>query len=203
MESSMMAWMVMLADLSAALIGLIVVGGLALLILLWVVGMYNGLVRLRNACEESWSGIDTELRRRYDLIPNLVNTVKGYAKHEQETLEKVIAARNTAYNNHGSPESQAKDENVLTGALRQLFAIAEAYPDLKANQNFVELQQELTNTEDRIQRSRRFYNANVRDLNNKIEMFPSNLIAGLFGFTKKEFFEIEEAAARQPVKVAF
>lgn len=203
MESSMMAWMVMLADLSPAVIGLIVVGGLALLILLWVAGMYNGLIRLRNACEESWSGIDTELRRRYDLIPNLVNTVKGYAKHERETLEKVIQARNTAYNNHGSPESQAKDENMLTGALRQLFAIAEAYPDLKANQNFVELQQELTNTEDRIQRSRRFYNANVRDLNNKIEMFPSNIIAGMFGFAKKEFFEIEEAAAKQPVKVEF
>ena len=203
MESFMMTLAVVLADLGAGMIGLIVFGGVALLVLLWIVGMYNGLVRLRNACEESWSGIDTELRRRYDLIPNLVNTVKGYATHEQETLEKVIQARNTAYHNQGSPESQAKDENILTGALRQLFAIAEAYPDLKANQNFVELQQELTNTEDRIQRSRRFYNANVRDLNNKVEMFPSNVIAGMFGFAKKEFFEIEEAAAREPVKVAF
>ncbi len=185
------------------MIGLLVVGGAVLLGGLWVAGMYNGLVKLRNACAESWADIDTELRRRYDLIPNLVNTVKGYAKHEQETLEKVIQARNTAYNNHGSPESQAKDENVLTGALRQLFAIAEAYPDLKANENFVELQGELTNTEDRIQRSRRFYNANVRDMNNKVEMFPSNIIAGMFGFSTKEFFEIEEAAARQPVKVEF
>jgi len=203
MEPWMMGVPVTLADLGAGLIGLIVVGVLALLIVLWIVGMYNALVRLRNACEESWSGIDTELRRRYDLIPNLVNTVKGYATHEQQTLEKVIQARNTAYNNQGSPESQAKDENILTGALRQLFAIAEAYPDLKANENFIELQQELTNTEDRIQRSRRFYNANVRDLNNKIQMFPSNLIAGMFGFTEREFFEIEEPAARQPVKVEF
>ncbi len=186
-----------------AMIVLMVVGGVLLLVLLWVVGMYNGLVRLRTACEESWSAIDTELRRRYDLIPNLVNTVKGYATHEQATLEKVIQARNAAASNHGSPESQAKDENILTGTLRQLFAIAEAYPDLKANTNFMKLQAELTNTEDRVQRSRRFYNANVRDLNNKVEMFPSNLIAGVFGFVKKEFFEIDEAAARQPVKVEF
>lgn len=185
------------------LIPLAVVGVLLVMLLLWVAGMYNGLIRLRNACQESWADIDTELRRRYDLIPNLVNTVKGYAKHEQETLEKVIEARNTAYANHGSPESQAKDENVLTGALRQLFAIAEAYPDLKANQNFLDLQDELTNTEDRIQRSRRFYNSNVRDMNNKVEMFPSNIIANMFGFTKKEFFEIEEPAAREPVKVEF
>ena len=171
--------------------------------LLWAIGMYNALIRLKNACNESWADIDTELRRRYDLIPNLVNTVKGYAAHEKETLENVIAARNTAYNNHGTPAEQARDENILTGALRQLFALAEAYPDLKANHNFIELQRELTNTEDRIQRSRRFYNANVRDLNNKCELFPSNIIANLFRFEKREFFEIEDAAVREPVKVEF
>lgn len=186
-----------------ALIVLGVIGFVGLLVLGWVVGMYNGLIRLKNACEEAWSAIDTELRRRYDLIPNLVATVKGYAAHERETLEKVIQARNTAASNQGSPAEQAVDENFLTGALRQLFAVAEAYPDLKANQNFAALQRELTNTEDRIQRSRRFYNANVRDLNNKIELFPSNIIANMFGFKKREFFEIEEAAARQPVKVEF
>ena len=186
-----------------ALIVLGVLVFVGLLVLGWIVGMYNGLIRLKNACEEAWSAIDTELRRRYDLIPNLVATVKGYAAHERETLEKVIQARNTAASNQGTPAEQAVDENMLTGALRQLFAVAEAYPDLKANQNFAALQRELTNTEDRIQRSRRFYNANVRDLNNKIELFPSNIIANMFGFQKREYFEIEEAAARQPVKVEF
>jgi LemA protein len=189
--------------MSSGTITLIVAGGVLLVILIWVVGIYNSLVRVKNAVDESWSGIDTELRRRYDLIPNLVETVKGYATHEKDTLERVIQARNVAYANHGSPEAQAKDENVLVGAMRQLFAIAEQYPDLKANANFAELQKELANTEDRIQRSRRFYNANVRDLNNRVELFPSNIIAGLFGFTKREYFEIEEAAARQPVAVKF
>ncbi len=189
--------------MSSGMIATIVVVVLGLIIVVWIIAMYNGLVRLKNAVDESWSGIDTELRRRYDLIPNLVETVKGYATHEKETLERVIQARNVAYANHGSPEAQAKDENVLVGAMRQLFAIAEQYPDLKANANFAELQKELANTEDRIQRSRRFYNANVRDLNNRIELFPSNLIAGTFGFTKREYFEIEEAAARQPVVVKF
>ncbi len=185
------------------LIGLAVIGGLVLLLLLVVAGLYNGLVRARNACDESWADIDTELRRRYDLIPNLVETVKGYAGHEKDTLERVIAARNTAMANHGSPESQARDENLLVGALRQLFALSEAYPDLKANQNFLALQQELANTEDRIQRSRRFYNANVRDLNNRIQVFPSNIVAGIFGFTRREYFEIDQAAAREPVQVRF
>ncbi len=185
------------------LIPIVVVVGVGLLVILVVAGMYNGLVRSRNACDESWSDIDTELRRRYDLIPNLVESVKGYATHEKETLDRVIQARNTAMNNHGSPESQARDENVLVGAMRQLFALAEAYPDLKANQNFLQLQGELGNTEDRIQRSRRFYNANVRDLNNRIDVFPSNVIAGMFSFAKREYFEIEDAAAREPVKVKF
>ena len=182
---------------------LLIIGGVLLVILIWVAGTYNALVRVRNACDESWSSIDTELRRRYDLIPNLVETVKGYATHERDTLENVIKARNVAYANHGSPQSQAKDENVLVGALRQLFAVAEQYPDLKANTNFLELQRELANTEDRIQRSRRFYTANVRDLNNRVQVFPSNVIAGMFAFGTREYFEIEDAAAREPVKVKF
>jgi LemA protein len=167
------------------------------------IAIYNRLVKLRMASQGAWADVDVQLKRRHNLVANLVETVKGYATHERETLEKVIQARNAAHANHGSPESQAKDENILSGALRQLFAVAEQYPDLKANTNFVELQKELTNTEDRIQRSRRFYNGNVRDLNNRIEMFPSNLIASMFGFTKREFFEIEEAAAREAVKVKF
>lgn len=184
-------------------ITLAVLGGVALLIAIVVAGIYNGLVRARNACDESWSDIDTELRRRYDLIPNLIETVKGYATHEKDTLERVIQARNTAMANHGSPESQARDENMLVGALRQLFALAENYPDLKANQNFLHLQEELANTANRIQRSRRFYNANVRDLANRIDVFPSNVVASTFGFSKREYFEIEDEAARQPVKVQF
>ena len=183
----------------------VVLGLLAFILLLvfWVVAMFNGLARIRNAVDESWSDIDTEMKRRYELIPNLVETVKGYAAHERQTLENVIAARNTAAANSGPPSSQAKDENVLMGSLRQLFAVAERYPDLKANQNFLRLQEELTNTEDRIQRSRRFYNGNVRDLNTRIDVFPSNIIAGSFGFTKREFFELEDAAMRQAPKVSF
>jgi LemA protein len=191
----------MLAQGSLVLMGVITFIGIVLILI--VVGLYNGLVRARNSCDESWADIDTELRRRYDLIPNLVETVKGYASHERETLDRVIQARNTAMANHGSPSSQAKDENILIGAMRQLFALAEAYPDLKANQNFLHLQEELANTENRIQRSRRFYNANVRDLNNRIQTVPSNIIASMFSFTPKEYFEIEDAAAREPVKVKF
>lgn len=179
-----------------ALICLLVPLGFALFLLLWVALLYNGLVRLRNYCTEAWADIDTELKRRYELIPNLVNTVKGYAKHEHQLLERVVQARNAAQANHGSPEAQAHDENVLVGNLRQLFAVAEGYPDLKANQNFLHLQQELVHTENRIQRARRFYNANVRDLNTRVETFPSNLIANLFSFQKREFFEIEDATER-------
>jgi len=185
------------------MIGLYVLLGIFLLILIIVAGIYNGLVRVKNQCDESWADIDTELNRRYNLIPNLVETVKGYAAHEREVLERVIQARNQAMANHGSPESQAKDENVLIAGLRQLFALAENYPNLKANENFLELQKELANTEDRIQRSRRFYNGNVRDLVNRIEVFPSNIIAGLFGFEKREFFEIEDGAQREVPKVEF
>jgi len=174
-----------------------IVGGVVLLLILWVAFMYNALVRGRNHCDEAWSGIDTELKRRYDLIPNLVSTVKGYAAHERETLERVTQARNAAVASQGSPASQAKDENVLVDSLKRLLAVVESYPDLKANQNFLKLQQELVNTEDRIQRARRFYNGNVRDYNNRVQVIPSGLIARPFGFKEREFFEIESAVERQ------
>ncbi|MFN0198173.1 MAG: LemA family protein [Planctomycetaceae bacterium] len=165
--------------------------------LIWFIGGYNALVRLRNHCRESWSNIDTELKRRYDLIPNLVNTVKGYATHEQDLFERVAQARNAAMASNGSPASQAQNENVLVRGVRQVFAVAENYPDLKASKNFLALQDELSNTEDRIQRARRFYNANVRDLNTRIEVVPSNIIANLFSFQREEYFEIEDAIVRE------
>ena len=180
-----------------------VILGAVALVLVWGIGMYNSLIRTRQHVKESWSAIDTELKRRYDLIPNLVETVKGYATHESETLEAVIQARNNAVASTGSPGQQAQDENMLVGALRQLFAVVEAYPDLKANENFLHIQQELTVTEDRIQASRRFYNANVRALNTKIEVFPSNMIASMFAIGQAEFFEVEDAAERETPKVSF
>ena len=174
-----------------------VIGGIAVfVVVIWFVGTYNILVRLRNHCRESWSGIDTELKRRYDLIPNLVETVKGYASYEKETLQRVVEARNLAVASTGSPASQARDENALISALKSLFVVVEKYPDLKASGNFLKLQQELANTEDRIQAARRFYNANVRDLNTRIEVVPSNIIAGIFKFQKEEFFEIDSAVER-------
>lgn len=179
----------------------IILGAIAIFAI-YVLVLYNILVRLVNHCDESWSNIDTELKRRYDLIPNLVETVKGYAKHEQETLDLVIQARNQAMAQKGSPNAQAGDENKLVGTLKHLFAIAESYPDLKANSNFLHLQKELVNTEDRIQRSRRFYNGNVRDLNTRVSVFPTNILAGIFGFQKREFFEIDDASIREPVKVS-
>lgn len=182
-----------------ALVIIVVIVGIPAL---WVIGTYNGLVRLRQHVRESWSGIDTELKRRYDLIPNLVETVKGYAAHEQTVLERVIAARNQAAASTGSPSNQARDENQFVGALRQLFAVAEDYPDLKASRNFLHLQEELVNTEDRIQAARRFYNANVRDLNTRVRTVPSNIIANMFNFAEAEFFEIEDAAVRAAPKVA-
>ncbi|WP_062205530.1 LemA family protein [Demequina salsinemoris] len=168
------------------------------LIVVWAVAQYNGLVRLRNLVQESWRQIDVELQRRHDLIPNLVETVKGYAAHERSTLDEVTAARAAAAAPGSGPAEQAQQENVLTQALGRLFAVAEAYPDLKANQNFLQLQQELTNTEDRVAAGRRFYNANVRSLNTKVETFPTNLIAGAFGFHREEYFEIVEAARQVP-----
>ena len=170
--------------------------GLALLVVIWLIGTFNGLVRLRQHCRESWSDIDTELKRRYDLIPNLVATVKGYAAHERETLTAVVEARSRAVASSGSPKAQAQDENALIGALKHLFAVSEEYPELRASENFLKLQEELANTEDRIQAARRFYNANVRDLNTRVEVFPSSLIAKAFGFTKEEFFDVEGADFR-------
>ncbi|RYG73935.1 LemA family protein [bacterium] len=181
--------------------GIIILVVIAVLIVL-VVGLYNKLVRLRQNVRESWSAIDTELRRRYDLIPNLVETVKGYASHEKETLERVIQARNAAASNNGTPAEQAVTENQLSGALRQLFALSEAYPDLKANQNFLGLQNQLEETENRLGQARRFYNANVREMNTAVETFPSVIIANSFGFKPEAYFEIEESA-RQPVAVKF
>ena len=180
-----------------------VILGIVAIVLLWGVGMYNSLIRTRQHVKESWSAIDTELKRRYNLIPNLVETVKGYATHESETLEAVIQARNNAVDSTGSPGQQAQDENMLVGAQRQLFAVVEAYPDRKANENFLHMQRELTVTEDRLQAARRFYNANVRALNTKVEVFPSNMIASMFAISQGEFFEVEDAAVREVPKVSF
>lgn len=172
--------------------------------LLYLVVTYNGLVAIRNHIRDAWANIDTELKRRYDLIPNLVETAKGYAKHESETLEKVIALRNQCKANTGSPAQQATTEKLLVSSLNGLFALAENYPDLKANANFQQLQEELVNTEDRIQSARRFYNGNVRDYRNKTQSFPSNIVAGMFGFPPmaEEFFEVDPIE-REPVKVSF
>ena len=169
---------------------------LVVLVLLIPIAMYNRLVRLRNQCRESWSGIDTELKRRYDLIPNLVEVVKGYATHEHDTLLAVTQARARAVASTGSPGSQAADENAFVGEVRHLLALSEKYPDLKANDQYLRLTSELVNTEDRIQAARRFYNANVRDYNTRIEVFPSSLIAGAFGFKPEEFFEVEDSGIR-------
>ncbi|WP_025209785.1 LemA family protein [Hippea sp. KM1] len=170
-------------------------------ILLLVVYYYNRFVKLKNQIDNAWSDIDVQLKRRYDLIPNLVETVKGYAKHEKETLENVIKARNMAMNAK-SVQEKAEGENMLTNALKTIFALAESYPDLKANQNFLDLQNTLSKLEDDIQMARRYYNAVVRDYNVLCESFPSVLIAKQFGFTKREFFEIAESE-RENVKVSF
>ena len=181
------------------LIALVVI----VVVVLWAVVAYNGLVKLRNLVQEAWHQIDTELQRRHDLIPNLVETVKGYAAHERETFEAVTAARAAAMTTGSSPAEQAQQENVLTQALGRLFAVAEAYPELKANVNFLQLQTELTNTEDRVAAGRRFYNANVRELNTKIETVPTSIIASIFKFLKAEYFETEDPAARQAPTVSF
>jgi LemA protein len=172
------------------------------LILIIFVAIYNGLVRLNVRTDEAWSDIDVQLKRRYDLIPNLVETVKGYAKHEKSVFENVTKARSEALSAQGIAE-KGKAENQLEGALKSIFAIAENYPQLKANENFSQLQADLTDTEDKIQASRRFYNANVRDLNIAIQTFPRSIVANMFGFKKRELFELEEAAAKEPVKVKF
>ena len=176
--------------------------GAVLLVVLWVVAIYNSLVVLKNRAKEAWSDIDVQLKRRYDLIPNLVETVKGYAAHESQLFEKVTQARANAMNAQGT-EAKAQAENMLSSTLKSLFAVAESYPDLKASVNFLELQRELSDTENKIQASRRFYNTNVRDLNIRIESFPANMIAGMFNFKQMELFETANEVERQTVAVKF
>jgi LemA protein len=172
-------------------------------IVLWVIFSFNGLVSLRNRAKEAWADIEVQLKRRYDLIPNLVNTVKGYASHESSAFENVTKARSLAMG-AGSLADKAGAENMLTGALKSIFAISEAYPELKANQNFLALQGELSDTENKIQAARRFYNGNIRDLNTKIESFPTNIIASTFNFSKMEMFDLpDNDAAQNPVEVKF
>lgn len=170
------------------------------------ISLYNSLVMAKQRVKEAWSTTQTQLKRRYDLIPNLIETVKGYAKHESQTLEKVTEARASAMNTQEPSAKKTQEENMLTGALKSVFALSENYPDLKANQNFLELQQELSDTETKIQATRQFYNTMVLSLNTKIQMFPSNMIAGMFGFKPEQFFELDEnekAAANTAPKVSF
>ena len=175
--------------------------GVIAVLLVWAIMSYNSFVRFNTRTDEAWSDIDVQLKRRYDLIPNLVEAVKGYATHEREAFENVTKARAAAMGAQ-TVEQHTEAENVLAGTLKSLFAIAEAYPDLKANQNFLELQRELSDTENKIQAARRFYNTNVRDLNVAVDSFPSNLIARMFGFAKRVFFDVDEQE-REPVKVQF
>jgi LemA protein len=179
----------------------IIVIAVVVLLLLYVIVTYNGLVRLRNRIQNAWAQIDVQLRRRYDLIPNLVETVKGYAAHEKSTFEAVTQARANAINAQG-PADQARAENMISGALKSLFAVSEAYPDLKANQNFLSLQEELSGTEGRISYARQYYNDAVLRLNTKIQSFPSNILAGMFGFKEHEYFEADDTS-RGPVSVQF
>ena len=175
------------------------------LVFFWVISVYNRLVTLKNRVKEAWADIDVQLKRRYDLIPNLVETVRGYAAHEKTVFENVTKARAAAMTagQSGDPKEIGKAENFLASTLKTLFAVAENYPQLRATENFLELQKELSDTENKIQAARRFYNGNVRDLNIKIESFPANIVANLFRFKKMDFFEIEEATAREPVSVKF
>lgn len=176
--------------------------GIIILLAIWAILAYNRFISFINRAKEAWSDIDVQLKRRYDLIPNLVNSVKGYATHESATFDKVTQARVSAMGATNVAE-KGKAENMLTDALKSVFAVAEAYPDLKANQNFLDLQKQLTDTEDKIQAARRFYNGNVRDLNIAIESFPSNFIAKVFHFAKMELFVLDEEAAKEPVEVKF
>lgn len=183
---------------------LYIVLGILAAVVVWVIYAYNNLVSLTNRSEEAWSDIDVQLKRRYDLIPNLIETVKGYVKHEAGTLEKVTQARTAAMGAQTVAE-HSDAENMLSGALKSLFAVSESYPDLKANTNFIELQRELSDTENKIQAARRFYNSVVQDLQNGLEQFPSNIIGSMFGFKTRDFFALSEAdaAAKEPVKVQF
>lgn len=182
----------------------LIIVAIVVIIVLWAIISYNRLVTARNRAQEAWADIDVQLKRRYDLIPNLVNTVKGYATHESQAFENVTKARSAAMG-AGTLAEKSQAEASLAASLKSVFAIAEAYPDLKANQNFLGLQSELTDTEDKIQAARRFYNGNVRDFNTSIQVFPGSLIAGMFHFTQMEFFQLDaaDAAAKQPVEVKF
>jgi len=184
------------------MIFLYIVLAVVAIIVAWFIASYNGFVRLKNRTKEAWSDIEVQLKRRYDLIPNLVQIVKGYAAHESQVFEKVTQARAQAISAQGVPE-KAQAENALSATLKSLFAVSEAYPDLKASVNFLELQRELTDTEDKVQASRRFYNGNVRDLAIKIESFPSSIVGKIGGFKPFELFELEEPAAKEPPKVQF
>jgi len=188
--------------LSGGLIGLLITAAVIVLLLFWLAGTYNSFIRKRNVVDESFSTMDVYLKKRFDLIPNIVETVKGYAAHEKETLAQVVKAR-SMISEASTPEQRLAGENALTGTLRSLFAVAEAYPDLKANANFMNLQNQLTEIENDIAQSRKYYNACVRDFNIKAESFPSNIIAGMFGFKKFPMFEVENEQERQNVKVQF
>lgn len=183
-------------------IKIIIIAAIVLVVLMWLIGGYNKLVRLRNNVREAFSTMDVYLKKRFDLIPNLVETVKGYSVHEKETLEKVVRARNLVQNASTTQEKLAA-ENQLTATLRSLFAVAEAYPDLKASQNFIDLQNELSEMEDEIANSRKFYNGNVKLMNNAVEMFPSNILASIFKFSAMPLFELDDPSERQNVKVKF
>jgi len=183
----------------------LIIIGVIIILAIAVIGMYNALIKLKNRVDEAWSDIDVQLKRRYDLIPNLVETVKGYAAHEKETLEKVVQARNQAMAAQfgGDAKKQVEAENALSSTLKSIFALSENYPDLKANTNFIELQRELSDTENKIQAARRFYNGNVRDFNTKLEVFPTNIMAGMLGFKSREYFEIENKEEKENLKVKF
>ncbi|WP_133964430.1 LemA family protein [Eubacterium limosum] len=184
------------------MIAIIIIIAIIVILALVVMGSYNSLVKTKNQAEEAFSTMDVYMKKRYDLIPNLVETVKGYASHESQTLEKVTAARNAAMT-ASSIDEKLKNENALTGTLKSLFAVAESYPDLKANTNFMDLQRQLQTIEEDIANSRKYYNASVKNLNNKIEMFPSSIIAGMFHFEKKPYFEVSSQEERENVKVQF
>ena len=179
------------------MIPLYIIIGVVVIVAFWLVLVFNGLIKLRNRTDEAWSDIEVQLKRRYDLIPNLVNTVKGYAKHEEGVFTKVTEARSNAMQAK-TPAEHAKAENMLSETLKSLFAVSESYPDLKASGNFLHLQQELVDAEDKIQSSRRFYNGNVRDFNTKMQVFPTNMIAGMLGFKKYEFFDAPEEVNNAP-----
>ncbi len=182
--------------------GIWIILGAVLIIGIWLVSSYNGFIKLRNKVEEAFSAMDVSLKKRYDLIPNYVETVKGYAKHESETFEKVVSARNAAMNS-ATAEDRIANENILSGTLKSLFALSESYPELKANQNFLMLQDQLQRVEEEIAGSRRYYNGVVNRFNTKIEMFPGNILAGIFGFGRKPLYEVTETEQRENVKVSF